>query len=123
MWAVPLYRGPAFMLCALAATEDADPQVATHISGLPVRDQRKVTALLELVANRGTPRNEQKCQKLTEHLFEFKPTDLQRIIWFYGGQRRIVMTHAFKKEKNRTPQREMQRAEALRSTYIQEGDR
>lgn len=118
MHAVRLYRGSSFTLFALSRSEET--QVSEYIANLQPSDQRKTVALLEHVANYGPPRNTQKSNKLTNQLFEFKPTTTDRIIWFYDGQARIVMTHAFKKEKNRTPPREIKKGEEHRRIYIKE---
>jgi phage-related protein len=51
-------------------------------------------------------------------LFELKegPT---RIIWFYDRtqRRRIVLTHAFTKRRQKTPPQEIARAENLQAEY------
>jgi len=100
--------------------------VEKYVTQLPESEQKKVVALSDSVAKMGPGRNTLKVNKLTRDLYEFKPNHLDRIMWFYDGETpdgrgHIVMTHAFKKEKNKTPSRELKRGGgALRVRYIQE---
>jgi phage-related protein len=107
-------QGSTFALFAIVESERC--QILDYIDSLQKAEQRKLIALLERVTNHGPPRNEEKSKPLREDLFEFKSFQ-DRVIWFYDGKGRIVMTHAFQKKGGPVPPEEIRKAKRLRQAY------
>jgi phage-related protein len=88
-------------------------------------EQKKLDRAVSRLADRGLPTNVQKGRafKGLENLCEIKEHGL-RVIWFESGElsatgkRVIVLTHGFRKKSNRTPGREIERAERIRREYM-----
>lgn len=62
--------------------------------------------------------NERKFKHLTEtdQIFEFK-VDADRILCFFFIGRRLILTHGFRKAGDKTPKREIDRAEACKNDF------
>lgn len=65
----------------------------------------------------GTIWNERKFKHLTEmdQIFEFK-VEADRILCFFIG-RRLILTHGFRKSGDKTPTREIERAESYKHDF------
>lgn len=103
------YRG-AWGTIQLAIQRDGSSVADEFIEELPVPDRNKLLALLKRAADMG-PMNindGEKFKKLEGAIFEFKVFQI-RMPCFYSG-RSIVLTHGFKKKKDRTPPTEIERA-------------
>ncbi len=75
-------------------------------------------ALLEHVAAHGPPKNRQKSNDLGEGIFELKPTDQIRLLYFFDDGRRIVMTHGVVKKRQKMDRVEIGKALDLRGRYL-----
>ena len=62
--------------------------------------------------------NERKFKHLTgtDQLFEFK-VEADRILCFFFVGRRLIVTHGFRKAGDKTPKREIDRAEAYKNDF------
>lgn len=62
--------------------------------------------------------NERKFKHLTEtdQIFEFK-VEADRILCFFFVGRRLILTHGFRKSGDKTPKREIDRAEACKKDF------
>jgi phage-related protein len=90
-----------------------------HIYRLAERERRKVFAFLERTAHSGPlGYTEDRSKKLTDHILELKPTSEVRLLYFFDGRNRLVITHGFTKKRGRTPPAEIRRAESLRAEYL-----
>ncbi len=113
-----LLSGNRFRILALLQSNSC--QVEEYIKNLDEKDQKKVLALLDRVSDNGPPKNIQKSRKIriSDDIWEFKPTSQIRILWFYDGPGRIVLTHAFRKKRQDIPVNEVKKAEAARKSYL-----
>ena len=110
-----IYEGEAFRIEAIRT--DAATDVRQVVGGSDPATGQKARALLKRAGESGPPRhNITQCRSLGDGLFELKAGQL-RIVFFYDGPGRIVCTHAFAKKRQRTPRREIDRAERLRAAY------
>ena len=103
----------------LVVVKDGRALAVEHLKALAGPELRKVTAFLErtaIVGPLGYP--DTRSRKLSEHIFELKPTAQVRLPYFFDGRRRIVMTHAFTKKRQKAPREEIDRAERLRAEYL-----
>ena len=79
-----------------------------------------LTALFEYFATRqreGKPLNEQKVRDEGEEIFAFKPTP-HRLLWFYAEGKTVILTHGFKKKRDKLPPKERRRAKEYRADYF-----
>ena len=86
---------------------------------LDVKVQARAYALFVRLADHRMVRNKQKFRILegTDGIFEFKPTDQLRILCFFTSDRRVILTNAFIKKSNKTPQEELIRAESYKKDF------
>lgn len=80
--------------------------------------QQKFAALFVRMGETGKIWNERKFKHLTEtdQIFEFK-VDADRILCFFFIGRRLILTHGFRKRGDKTPPREMERAESYKQDF------
>lgn len=85
---------------------------------LPLGCQQKFAALFARMGDMGKIWNERKFKHLTEtdQIFEFK-VDADRILCFFFIGRRLILTHGFRKAGDKTPKREIARAEACKNDF------
>ena len=94
------YSGSAYAVLAYER-DNGSCQVQEYLEGLPNRDRKRMTALLELAAENGPPRNSEKSAAI-ENFFEFKAYQT-RIFYDYLPGKRIVLFYGFTKKRNKTP--------------------
>jgi phage-related protein len=111
-----LYEGTAFAI--LAMVRDGRNAVVEFLrDDLQQTERAKVMALLEYVAEHGPPLNEEKFRHEGNGIYALK-TSAVRLYGFFDGQRRIVLTHGFKKHARggkKVQAREREHAERMRS--------
>lgn len=80
--------------------------------------QQKFAALFVRMGDTGKIWNERKFKHLTEtdQIFEFK-VDADRILCFFFVGRRLILTHGFRKRGDKTPTREIERAESSKQDF------
>ena len=80
--------------------------------------QQKFAALFVRMGDTGKIWNERKFKHLTEtdQIFEFK-VDADRILCFFFIGRRLILTHGFRKSGDKTPTREIERAESYKQDF------
>lgn len=85
---------------------------------LPIGGQQKFAALFARMGDTGKIWNERKFKHLTEtdQIFEFK-VEADRILCFFFIGRRLILTHGFRKAGDKTPKREIDRAEACKKDF------
>ena len=95
------------------------------VSNFTPAEQRKLDRAVRRLADRGLPGNTQKGRALRGYanLSGIKESGL-RVFWFETGERTetgrriIVLTHGFRKKSHRTPVREIERTEGLKTEYF-----
>lgn len=85
---------------------------------LTVPQQQKFAALFARMGDTGKIWNERKFKHLTEtdQIFEFK-VETDRMLCFFFVGRRLILTHGFRKTGDKTPRRELDRAEAAKRDF------
>lgn len=115
-------------LCAIVALRMRTGKPTLYdqfVADLTPAEQKKLDRAIRRLSDRGLPGNVQKGRALKGHrnLFEVKERGL-RVFWFesaertVSGARVVVLTHGFRKKSDRTPQREIDRAEWLKAEYF-----
>ena len=111
-----LYSGKRYDLSAI--TIDGRCYVIEFIDQLERGEQAKLLSLLEYTGDYGPPRNTEKFKKLEGEIWEFKSHQV-RVLCFFDKGRIIITTHGFKKKRDKTPKREIERAERMREEYLE----
>jgi len=87
-------------------------------------DATRIANLISRTAELGPPHNKLQCRALegkhAEGLYEFKAPGGTRVLWFYDKNRIIICTHGFVKKGQRTPRREIDKAQSIRQLYFEE---
>jgi len=110
-----LYRGKACTLYAIVVRGKCPVQ--NFINGLDKKRKKQVIALLELLADQGPLYNAEKFRWIGDEIFELKTRSGARILGFFAGRRKIVLTHGFPKGKAKAFQREVKKAQRLRKQF------
>ena len=98
--------------------ERGDDVPEKYISGLNEQEELKLIKLFELMLDRGNIFNKEKFRNLrgSDGIFEFK-SDAHRILCFILKgyyPKSFILTHGFKKEKGKTPKKEINKAEQIK---------
>ncbi len=89
------------------------------IEGLAIADKKKVVALLKRTGDHGLPVNEEKFKKLQGYdLWEFKSYQVRLMCFLYGDDI-VILTHGFRKQRNKTPRTEIERALRIKKEYLE----
>jgi phage-related protein len=100
----------------LAIVQNGSCFTREYLGGLTEVDRRRAFSLLQFTAELGPRKNREKFNSLGDGLFEFKSYQ-DRLAWFYDGVSRIVITHGWKKKRDKAPKSEIDRARRLRAEY------
>lgn len=87
------------------------------IEKLDIRERIKLETLLERMAEHGEIRNKEKFNHLEGKIYEFK-SDKNRLPCFQSG-RRWILTHGFRKQKKKTPRKEILRAKDIMNEHLE----
>lgn len=85
--------------------------------------KRMLAFLRENIPTKGPPKNnEEKCKKLTSHIFEFKSDAKRgpkvRVLFFYDKGNIVICSNFFLKDQQKTPPGEIEKAKEIREQYI-----
>jgi phage-related protein len=112
-----VYDGTVFRIECYVTTHGAAP-AEDWLEQLPLAAQQKFAALFARMGDTGKIWNERKFKHLTEtnQLFEFK-VETDRVLCFFFVGRRLILTHGFRKDGDKTPKREIERAESYKHDF------
>ena len=112
-----VYDGPVLTL-EFYVTPNGDAPAEEWLEQLPMPLQQKFAALFSRMGDTGKIWNERKFKHLaeTDQVFEFK-VEAERILCFFFVGRRLILTHGFRKGGDKTPKREIERAEAYKRAF------
>jgi len=104
-------------------TADGKCPVQEFLDSLPGKTAQKVTWVLNLIEDlEVVPSTYFKKLVGTETIWECRiqlGSNAYRIFCFFDGNSVVVLTHGLIKKTQKTPQREIERAEAYRRDYLQ----
>jgi phage-related protein len=88
------------------------------VESLGEGDQAKVYALFRMFGDTGKITNPEKFKRIEgTEFYEFKSFQI-RMPCFFMPSGRVVVTHGFKKQKDRIPNAEMNRARRIKAEHI-----
>lgn len=112
-------QGARFTIYALADDHGCKLlDFLSEVDGTRPSEAAKLFRLIDFVAEAGPPRNEEKCRKLENDLWEFKTCGGIRVLWFYDAGQIIICSHGFIKQRQKTPRREIEIAADAREKYL-----
>jgi len=103
--------------------ERGDDLSNQYISSLDEKEESKFISLFDFMLAKGNINNAEKFKFLSDSdgIFEFK-SDSHRILCFILDGLRpksFVLTHGFKKEKGKTPKKEIKKAEQIKKLIFE----
>lgn len=112
-----VYDGAVFRVEFYVAPGGAAP-AEVWLEQLPLGGQQKFAALFARMGDTGKIWNERKFKHLTEtdQIFEFK-VEADPILCFFFIGRRLILRHGFRKAGDKTPKREIDRAEVCKKDF------
>ena len=104
------------------ATDDGTCPVRDFLNSLPGKDAQKVTWVLQLVEDLDfLPATYFKKLQGTDGIWECRIQvggAAYRLFCFFAGDSMVVLTHGMRKKVQKTPRREIERAETYRRDYL-----
>ena len=96
--------------------------VEEFLNDLPVKERAKAERLIQLLRQHGHKLelfggSQVKALKGHKPLKELRPVP-NRVIYFIYENERIILLHGFKKKSNKTPQREIKKAESRMDQFL-----
>ena len=114
-----LRRGPSFTV-QVVVKDGINAIIGFVRDELQESERAKVMALLEFVAEHGPPCNEEKFRHEGHGIYAVKTSNV-RLYGFFDGQKKIVLTHGFKKHARggkKAQTRERDHAERIRRLLV-----
>lgn len=99
-----------------AVCENGSSPAKEHIESLETKDQLKIAALFQRMADSGKIENTEKFTREKDSIWAFKSFQF-RFPCFQKG-RSWVVTHGFRKKRNKWPPEELKRAERIRDEHL-----
>jgi len=112
-------RSGYFRILATCSERERCPLLdfLSELEGKLVREGDRMLNLLERVSQEGPPRRTEVSHQLKGEIYQFVQGRI-RVLYFYDRDRIIVCTHGFMKSSQKTPKREIEKAEELRARYF-----
>ena len=88
--------------------------------GLPEKAQDQCRARLELLRSFGHELRRPACENLGDGIYELRAKAKginYRMLYFFDGQRAIIVSHGFMKQQAQVPDAEIEMAQRNRATY------
>jgi phage-related protein len=107
-------------IVAYACRENGNRPAKDFIEKLESSDQAKLAKSFHCIANTGIIHNTQRFRKLggkSGKIYEFKVHPKVRVLCFQVG-RTWLLTHGFNNETDKTPPRQIERAEEIMKEHI-----
>lgn len=113
-----LTEGVAFTVYAILQGED----VAEYLEELEEQDTQahdQMVRRIQQLAERGPSRKKDEFNDLGCGLYEAKAKKGPRVIFFYDQNRIVICSHAFDKQGQRTPRKEIEKALNRKRNYFE----
>ena len=88
-----------------------------YYNELPMAQQGKLFYLIQVMADTGKIHNREKFNNEDDQIFAFKPAPDRFLCFFFEGAK-IIITNAYKKQTQKMPAREKDRALKIKKDYI-----
>ncbi|MEI6169232.1 MAG: type II toxin-antitoxin system RelE/ParE family toxin [bacterium] len=112
-----LLEGSAFTLYAIVQGENV-VEYLEELEQNNVQAHAQIARRLLQLAERGPSRKKDEFNDLGHELYEAKAKKGPRVIFFYDENRLIICSHAFDKQGQKTPKREIETAVSRKRNYF-----
>jgi len=113
-----LIEGRKFALYAIMQGEDVVEYLA-KLESENVRAHDQIVRRLEQLAEHGPSRKKNEFNALGHDLYEAKAKSGPRVIFFYDQNSIIICSHAFDKQRQKTPRKELDKAHNRKLAYFE----
>ena len=113
-----VYEGECFTI-EWGPAPNGKCQALEYYVSLNLDDQAKASALFARIADKGTILDKTKFTRETEKLYAFKPQP-HRFFCFFVKGRKIIIVTAYRKQSDKAPKREIDRANSIRLAYLEQ---
>ena len=103
-------------------TESGECPVAEFILSLDSKMKAKVLRTIDLLENNGPILREPYSKSLGDGIFELRikqGNDITRVLYFFFIGNKAILTNGFIKKTQKTPKKEIARAEAIMKQYFE----
>ena len=101
--------------------DDGSEPAKEFLDGLDNKMRAKMIRTVELLRDYGYELREPYSKHLNDGIFELRAkvsTDITRVLYFFVSGRKAILTHGFVKKTQKTPLKEIAKAEELRKEYF-----
>jgi len=112
-----LLEGSAFTLYAIVQGENV-VEYLEELEQSNVQAHAQIARRLLQLAERGPSRKKDEFNDLGHELYEAKAKKGPRVIFFYDENRLVICSHAFDKQGQKTPKREIETAVSRKRSYF-----
>ncbi len=109
------YRGSRFTI-EFAKLKDGTIPGLEFMPAEEPRWQARLNYLFQRLGDTGVINNREQFKKVGGHFWEFKSFQI-RMLCYYGPDRRVVITHGFRKKGDKIRRSELVRGENIRAEY------
>lgn len=106
-------------------TNDGKEPAKEFLLSLNVKMRVKMMRTIALLSVNGNKLREPYSKHLGNGIFELRAqigTDISRVLYFFVVDQTVILSHGFIKKTQKTPVREIERAERNRAEYMRRGD-
>lgn len=106
-------------------TSDGKEPAKEFLLSLNVKMRAKMMRTITLLSLNGNELREPYSKHLGNGIFELRAqigTDISRVLYFFVIDQKVILSHGFIKKTQKTPVREIERAERNRVEYMRRGD-
>lgn len=103
-----LLDGEEHLICALVVNKKC--LIRDFIAGLDSSDKKQIVNLIKQRADRSQIHNQQHFRSLGDDIFELKTRSGIRILCFWAGKRKLILTHGFFKPHPKILKQEKEKA-------------
>ncbi len=107
-------------------TEKGDRPAQDFLDSLDYKMRCKMIGEIKLLCELGYLLRYPHSEKLTQHIFELRAkqgSNISHCLFFFDKGEKAILTHGFTKKTEKTPRREIDRAENLRTDYLTRRER
>lgn len=100
--------------------ENGEEPLKKFLDSLPKKLREKTLLSISYLHDYGYQLNGLYSKKITDELWELRTkqsSDITRIMYFFFDRDKVILTHGFVKKTNKTPIKEIERAEKYRKDY------
>ena len=110
----PLYEGERFAVYSVSRAGAGKSILRQFLEACPLPAQKKLHRSIVRLGDRGPHPSVTKCRVLGDGIYELKE-GAYRIMFFYLGKGRVVLTHGFKKQSGPRFKEQKDRARRLKT--------